>query len=327
MKKGFKILEFNDISAQIEKLHENGWDSGKYVGFDNVSKHYNMLPGSCTDWTGYPQSGKTELCLEFLLNTSEFYGWKHLLFVPDIGTSIEIMAKLIHKHTGKTFQKKYKNYIDIKTAFSACTILLENFKIIHKTDHRVQLSPIDVWEFAVDYAKKERLDSVLIDSWKDLSHDYEKHAGSYAKYLSSILPIRNEMAESSKLHFNTIIHPKSPVRNKDGKIRPPSADDMEGGAQWNNSGKSIIAVHRESLDENVSDIYFRKIKPEAVGRATSTAICLNFDVSNSRYYTLDPLTKSKIYGRRQQVEIEQKPLTPNVDFLTPKKEDFENLPF
>jgi hypothetical protein len=316
---GFKILEYNDISRDIETLQQKGWDSGVYVGFERVAKHYNILPGSCTDYVGYPQSGKTELCLELLLNTSEFYGWKHLLFVPDIGTSLEVMAKLIHKSTGKTFKKQYPNHIDIKTAFNACTFLLEHFKIIHKTDPKIRLTPLDIWTYAVELKKKERIDTVMIDSWKDLYHDYSAYGGDYAKYLSSILPMRNEIAESSGLHLNTIIHPKNPVRNKDGKIRPPFADDMEGGAQWNNSGKSIIAVHRESPDENVSDIYFRKIKPEAVGRATATAVCLQFDYATSRYYVLADDGVTKMFATKTR---DQKP---TVDFSEPRYK--QDLPF
>jgi hypothetical protein len=325
--KGIKILDFNDIQPQLEVLHDKGWDSGVFVGFQNLEKNYNMLLGSCTDWTGYPQSGKTELCLEFLLNTTEFYGWKHLIYAPDIGTSLEIMAKLIHKYTGKTFKKKYPNYIDIQTAFKACTELLNHFKILHKTDAKAVLTPMQVWQLAIDLKKEEPLHTVMIDSWKDLHHDYERFGGSYAKYLSNILPVRNEMAEQSKLHFHTIIHPKNPVRDKNGKIRPPYADDIEGGAQWNNSGKTIIAVHRENLDESVSDVYFRKVKPEAVGKATATAVCLNFDYASSRYYTLDTLTRTPVFARKKQEmqEVKMEVIKPNVNFYEKLEED--GLPF
>jgi hypothetical protein len=317
--KDFKLLEFKDIESGIETLHEKGWDTGKYLGFPAIAAHYNMLPGSCTDWTGYPQSGKTELCLEFLLNTTEFYQWKHLIFAPDIGTSLEIMAKLIHKHTGQTFIKKYKNHIDIKTAFKACSMLLQHFKIIHKTNPKAQITPLGIWEYASEYKKREGLNTVMIDSWKDLHHDYENYGGSYAKYLSNILPIRNELAEHSKLHFHTIIHPKNPVRDNKGKVRPPFADDIEGGAQWNNSGKSIIAVHRENLSDNVSDIYFRKIKPEAVGRAGSTAVCLMYDYTKGRYYGLDPLSKQPVFAMEKQYVPQ--PIEANVNFYEPKEDD------
>lgn len=297
---GFKILEFKDVSESLEHLHEHGWDSGKFVGFDCFRPHYNMILGGCTDWTGYPSSGKTELVLELLFNMSHFHHWKHLLFVPDIGKSIEVMAKLIHKYTGKTFIKRYPNYIQISEAFSACGWLFEHFKILHKTDSKAKLTPIELWEFAAKYKQENELHTCLIDSWKDLFHDYKKYGGNYAQYLSAILPERNDIADLHNIHMHTIIHPKSPQINpKDRKVYPPTTFDMEGGAQWWNSGKCIISVHRETFDSGVTDIYFRKIKPESIGMNVSTPVMLYFDVAKSRYYYLED-SGDKSYAKETQ---------------------------
>lgn len=328
MIEGFKILDFNDIQPQIEELHKNGWDSGKFVGFDSFYNHYNMKSGSCTDWTGYPSHGKTEICLELLLNMTAFYGWKHLIYAPDIGNAIDIMAKLIHKHTGKTFKKKYNNFIEIKTAFSSCTHLIDNFKILHRTKTKAIITPIKLWEYAIEYSKENKLNTVMLDSWKDMYHDYKSVGGSYAQYLSNILPMRNELAELSGLHFHTIIHPKNPQRNDNRKIYPPSYDDMEGGAQWGNSGKSIIAVHRENFDDNRTDIYFRKIKPESVGIASSTPISLNFDFTSSRYFATDS-NGNKLFAHKKGEEEVIKPPIKQAERhpLNPPKEKQEDLPF
>lgn len=312
--KGYKLLDFNDIQPEIEHLHEHGWDCGFYVGFPQFEKHYNMISGGCTDWTGYPSSGKSELVLEILFNMSTLHGWVHMLFVPDIGKSIEVMAKLIHKHTGKTFMKKYQNFIDIKTAFQSCTWLLEHFKIIHKIDIRAKTTPIELWQYASEYAKSNKLNSVMIDSWKDIYHDYKAHGGNYAQYLSNVLPIRNEIAEQSNLHMHTVIHPKNPmVSPKDRKVYPPSTFDMEGGAQWANSGKCIITVHREDFDSTTTDIYFRKIKPESVGRNTNTPVSLEFDIITSRYFYLNE-DGSRVYAGKKPLVVQQFKITPNYEF-------------
>lgn len=318
---GYKLLEFNDISSQLEAIHANGWDNGKYVGFPSFQRHYNMLPGSCTDWTGYPQSGKTELVLELMFNMTTFYGWKHMMYVPDIGSSVEVMCKLIHKYTGETMQKKYSNFISIKRAFDSCSFLIEHFKIIHKTGSERMPTPIELWEYAYEYSKNEQLNTFFIDSWKDCFHDYKNLGGSYAPYLSNVLPFRNAMAEKSGIHFHTSIHPKLP-RLKDNKVLPPDYFDMEGGMQWNNSGKSIISVHRENWDNNIVDVYFRKIKPEQIGVPTHTPICLQFDKKLSRYYCLSP-SGSEIYAQKEVTEPFGKALTPNIDFSeSTKQEDF-----
>jgi hypothetical protein len=295
---GYKILEADDVRRDLEHIQIHGWPRGMYVGFPAWEPHYNMLPGIATDWIGYPQSGKTEICLEVLLFTSLHYECVHMLWCPDIGKSVDLMIKLIHKHTGKTFKKQYANYIELDEIWKATPFLFHHFKIIHpqasgKTRPR-PMSPEALWEYAAEYSLKNRLDTVLIDSWKDMKHDYAAHGGSYAPYLSYILPLRNMIAEQSGLHLHTIVHPKNPENDKSGKIRPPRPQDIEGGAQWNNSGKCIIAAHRESWDDTSVDIYFRKIKPENVGYPTGKPKVLNFDRTLSRYYWIQDLGDSLV---------------------------------
>lgn len=281
---GYKIIKIDDISTKLEEYHRLGAKTGVYLGFKSIEDYYSMRQDSVTDWTGYPQSGKTELLLECLYNTSTFYGWKHLLCVPDIGDAVEVMAILIHKHTGKTFDKKYPNYIEIKEAFASAVFLLEHFFILEKTDSTSSLSPVEFWNLAIELKSVYNLNTAVIDSWKDMRHDYSKYGGTYAQYLSNVLPIRNDLSERHNIHFHTVIHPKTPRRDKNGLLIHPQVDDMEGGAQWNNSGKTIISVHRQTFDTKVADVQILKVKPKAIGKRGFFAI--NFDVARSRYYDI-----------------------------------------
>ncbi len=284
--KGYKVIKFNDVEDRLTDYHKHGARPGIFLGFQNMKDYYSMRTDGCTDWTGLPQSGKTELLLECLFNASTFHGWKHLLLVPDIGNCIEVMAILIHKYTGKTFEKKYPNYIDLKEAFNACSWLFEHFYILEKADPRSPImSPVDFWNFAVEFKKENNIHTATIDSWKDLDHDYTKHGGTYAMYLSKVLPLRNALSETHNIHFHTVIHPKQPRRNKNGQLVHPQVDDMEGGAQWNNSGKTILSVHRATFDTKVADIQALKVKPRAVGKRGN--FCLNFDPTKSRYFEMD----------------------------------------
>src|SRR6478736_5254850 len=101
MKKGFELLNNQNVRDSLMKYRENGALRGKYLGFPLLEEHYTMALPGCTDWTGFPASGKSEFLLEVLLNTSLFYGWKHLLYVPDVGDKDEVVAILIHKISGK----------------------------------------------------------------------------------------------------------------------------------------------------------------------------------------------------------------------------------
>lgn len=330
----FKIIELDDVYDRLKTFHTEGAKPGVKMGFTKSDEHYTMKLGSVTDWIGFPQSGKTELLLEYLFITSVKYGWKHLLCVPDIGDCIEVMSILIHKHTGKTFDKKYPNYIDWNHAYKSSKWILDHFKILEPQNAKNRITPVGFWEYAVEYKKKYGLNTAIIDSWKDMYHDYDSHGGSYAKYLSEVLPIRNILAEQNDLHFHTVIHPKNPRRDEKGKIRPPQPDDMEGGAQWNNSGKCIISVHRDGIGTKVADISVLKVKPRVIGKRGF--FCLNFDPARSRYYEIEGSLEGGTnkyatdvdYGIENQIRKstqfpgtiiteenkEQKPLTPNNEF-------------
>lgn len=309
--KGYKIIQFSDISAKLDLYHKTGAKKGVYLGFKSIEEYYSMRQDSCTDWTGLPQSGKTELMLECLYNTSAFYGWKHLLCVPDIGDAIEVMAILIHKHTGMTFDKKYNNYIDIGSVYKASSWLLEHFHILEKIDAVENISPVEFWEFAIEYKKEHGINTAVIDSWKDLRHDYSKYGGTYAQYLSNVLPIRNYLSEKNNIHFHTVIHPKTPRRDSKGELVHPQVDDMEGGAQWNNSGKTIISVHRKTFDTKVAEVQMLKVKPKAIGKRGFFAI--NFDVSTSRYFDMTHEGGGlNVYAKAKDEPL--KPLKPSKDF-------------
>ncbi len=305
---GYKILEFSDVQEDLEQYHKTGGNPGLYLGFQSMEKYYSMRQDSVTDWTGLPQSGKTELMLECLFNTSAFYGWKHLLCVPDIGDAVEVMAILIHKHTGMTFDKNYNNFINIKDAFKSCSWLLEHFKILHKTDNGPILSPVQFWDLAVQHKKDLKINTAVIDSWKDMRHDYKAHGGTYAQYLSNVLPYRNFLSEKNNIHFHTVIHPKTPRRDEKGRFYHPQVDDMEGGAQWNNSGKTIISVHRKTFDTIVADVQMLKVKPKVIGKRGFFAI--NFDVSVSRYFDINTENGGhNVYAKKEKVIPKQVPAT------------------
>ena len=131
MVKGFEIIKA-DIVKEVNDYRNTYHDKGKYLGFSNIDDYYTMQLGNVTDWTGYPMSGKTQVLMEVLLNTSKFYGWKHLLYLPDVGSPVEIIADLLHKLTGKSFNNKFENFIQEEDIIKEIDWIVEHFKILTK---------------------------------------------------------------------------------------------------------------------------------------------------------------------------------------------------
>ena len=260
---GYKITEAGDVITDLFKYRDNYNQKGKYLGFKSLHEHYSMSLGNCTDWTGFPMSGKTQVLMECLMNTSKFYGWKHLVYFPDVGSNVEIVADLIHKKTGKSFNPLDKNVIQDKEITQAIDWVIQHFKILTREDVKAKLTPIQFWDMAVELKKHGELHTASIDSWKDLNHPYADFGG-YAQYLEYVLPYRNQIAEDNDLHLHTIIHPKL-TEKENGKRNAPVPYDLKGGSEWFNSGKCMITVHRQDPTFNLAEIHFNKIKPRSNG--------------------------------------------------------------
>jgi len=283
MVKGFKITKGSEILQELKTYRDTYHEKGKYLGWDKMHEHYSMQLGNVTDWTGYPMSGKTQVLMECLLNTSLWYGWRHLVYFPDVGNNIEIIADLLHKKTGKSFDPKSNNTITDAEIVKEIDWITHHFKVLTKTEIKSSMSPVEFWDMAVEIKKAVGLETASIDAWKDMSHNYSEFGG-YAQYLEFVLPYRNQIAEDNNLHLHTIIHPKLTDKDKNGNRKPPVPYDLKGGSEWFNSGKCQITIHREDLDTSAVEIIFNKIKPRSVGKKGS--ISLRFDVERLVYYDL-----------------------------------------
>ena len=320
---GFKVTSPQDVLNNLFNYRDNYHEKGVYLGFEKIDEFYSMQLGNCTDWTGFPMSGKTQVLMELLLNTSLYYGWKHLIYFPDVGNNVEIIADFIQKKTSKSFDPKKPNTITNAEIEKEIEWITDHFKVLTKTDVKAKMTPMEFWDYAVELKKTEGLHTASIDSWKDMFHDYEKYGG-YATYLEFALPYRNHIAEEHNLHLHTIIHPKL-TEKENGKRSVPTPYDLKGGSEWFNSGKCMITVHRPILEENIAEIHFNKIKPRSVGKIGHCE--LRFDLSTLTYYDIDAVASghTKVYaaprGETRNSKILgneydnfYKPLTQNTNF-------------
>ncbi|MEY4125994.1 MAG: hypothetical protein RL737_183 [Bacteroidota bacterium] len=55
---GFEITKASDVDLKLRKYRDNYNTKGQYLGFADIDKHYSMMLGTCTDWTGFPMSGE-----------------------------------------------------------------------------------------------------------------------------------------------------------------------------------------------------------------------------------------------------------------------------
>jgi hypothetical protein len=312
------IVKTNEIKERLKDYYHTGGGVTYYLGFNTLGGLYSIKEGGCTDWSGLPASGKTEVLLDCLKFCSRHYRHKHLIHMPDAGSIEEVIAKLIHKMSGKQFEEFYidsdgnkqliENRVTPEELDHYLPIVLEFFKILDpkKANNSKALTPKEFWQFSVDNKKELGIFSAVIDSWNYMKHDIGLLR--YDQWLEDTLSFRNELAERNALHFHTIIHPKS-GKKVDGKTQMPDMHDLKGGSEWANNGKSIIIVHRE-FGSSVTDIKINKAKPKIVGVQGLTS--LQYDIKQGAFYEF-------IDGKKKFAEPQKKPLA---DLSTFINEDF-----
>jgi hypothetical protein len=334
------IIQESEIKDSLHDYYKTGGGKTFYTGFNSLSNHYNIKEGGVTDWTGYPGSGKTELLLECLMNCSKWYDHKHLIYLPDAGTNEEVIAKLMHKLTGKQFEEFFynkkgekiliKNRITEAEIFKLLPEVLKSFKIFNpkqtvgnKTRSKA-VTPKEFWDFAADNKRELGIFSAVIDSWNYMRHDIGSQRQD--QWLEETLSYRNELAERNNLHLHTIIHPKDEKKGKDGKKMMPDMHSLKGGSEWANNGKTIIVVHRD-FDSGITDIKIDKAKPKIVG---VQGICsLRFDVSQGGFY--ENINSKRYYAHKEPIEVDNKPGKEEVNpdlFIEPSTaSELDDLPF
>lgn len=276
-----EIIDYNKKKDSFEDYHKTGGAGMKYAGFECMNGIFQFVIDGVTDISGAPSSGKSEFALELLFYQSEAFGMRHLLYVPDIGSYNEIRRKLIVKKYRRSF-RGYPNSIQEHELISASAWIDAHFLIAGKKDVKKPLTPIELWNFTVDYKDDNGIiNTCMIDSWKNLYHEYTGREDSYLDY---VLAYRNELAEVKQRHFITIAHPKSVEYDKDTKKpRVPTAHDISGGASWFRNGKTMITVDWPDKQNPYIDIYFWKVKPDTIGIAKPLLQTLEFDWQKSRY--------------------------------------------
>lgn len=295
------IKSNSEILDELMELRKNGIPTGDNIGLKSFDELLTFVKGGCTDITGYPFFGKSLFLKEVIMALSINKGWRHCLYMPDDGSDTEVISNLLHKMTGKTFEKDYPNTITEKEIAKYSSSLLDKFKFI-SAEHTIE--PEAFW----NYAKENNCDSACIDSWNYLAHKGEPTSPDY---LRKILSTRNRFMEVNNMHSFIIIHPKNPdpKQVKEGKVRQPSVYDLMGGSEWNNNGRNIIVVHKNGKEYyEPYHINVDKVKPKYYGNIGECILSL--DWAKQRFYQYDSVYNKKhfAYGNEEKVKDPIKPI-------------------
>lgn len=320
------IKRLFDVNDKILRLRENSSDELLDTGFVTLNHLYRVKPVGTTIIYGYPKMGKTEFLFQLLISLSVKYGRKHLIYSPESGSSEEIYAAIIHGLTGKTFDKRYHNYITEAEYYKVQPFVQEHFIVAEDTDEK-GLDFDEYIKLVKDCKKDYGIHTSTIDNWNDIEHE---NYSNVSDYLKRKLPKWNKLAASQKIHSFLICHAKNPIGIKNGELpKAPTPYEIDGGAAWIQKAYNMICINREYIElngrtqlGNEVDIIIQKVKPRIVG---NTGICkLDYDWIKKCYSeTIDGRINVIDTGFKEKYIAPQKVIQSSINLENP----FNTAPF
>lgn len=286
----YKISELN---ASVNKLYNTGIVKGVYVGFNCLDNLYSIKLGCTTYIMGSPTSGKTELWFEFLINTSEFYDWKHVIFTPETGSKEEIVAELISKHCRKPFYG-HSRMTEMDTMKSLAW-LDDHFYIIDPSDE--SLTPEDFFKTVSEIEKtyNVKIQTTTLDPYNELKHSLSEHNNRQDLYIEELLGLVRRNARANNRHNCIITHAADQMPITDNGITyypAPTPRQYAGGQAWYRKGLAMLTIWRppvglsdsngNAYEANEAHVIIHKAKPKGIGEKGTAK--LYFDIYTNRYY-------------------------------------------
>jgi twinkle protein len=148
-------------------------------------------------------------------------------------------------------------------------------------------SPLEIIEQVKGVMSEYKINTVTLDPWNELSHNFGEHGGRQDTYLEVVLGNIRRFSRKENIHTFIIAHPRTLIKNKEGRYDPPTAFEFSGGATWYAKADSILCINRPhefseaQFERSYVDIIVQKAKPKKVGKKGIFEI--DYDYNTGRY--------------------------------------------
>ncbi len=303
------IYRFSEVEKEVEHLKLTGITRGRYLGFKSLHDFYSFKEAGTTYIYSAPFSGKSEFSFELMMNLTEFYGNRHVIYSPESGTAAEIFAELLSKRCRKPFYKNFNDHITESEYQREKDFINEYFYILDPKDTELTIEDFydGVKKIEKEYEKK--INVTWCDPFNELKHEFGE-TGRQDLYIENRLGYIRRDAMTNNRHNVMITHSteKDPVKTKEGRsyYPAPTAREIAGGHAWYRKAMNLICIWRPPggvidpltgtpYEENEAHIKIMKYKPKGVGKQGT--VKLYFDQQTNRYY--EKIDGSNYFARKE----------------------------
>lgn len=291
-----KYWRLNEVDAGVDKLYHEGITKGLYVGFEGLNELFSFKDSSTTYIYSNPFAGKTEWWFEILVNLSEFYGYKHVIYSPESGDKHAVFAELVSKFLRKPFYKNINGHISEQELYHGRAFINEHFFVIDPEDSDLSIEDFYKLVDEIENEYEVKINTTSCDPFNELKHEFNGERQDL--YIENRLGFIRKNAMKHKRHNCIITHCSDqghPIM-KDGVqfYPPPTPRQIAGGQAWFRKAMNLICVWRPPFGlndengnpyaDNEAQIIIQKFKPKGVGKRGIAK--LYYDNHTNRYYEL-----------------------------------------
>jgi hypothetical protein len=316
----------DDKIKELSELRYDGVVKGLSTGIEPLDDICSLKKGYPFYIAGSPHSGKTELGLEILLNTSVLYGWKHLVYSGESGSVSELIAELCYKLIGKPYLTKNTKQETITYCMSesermyAEQFIAQHFYFIDTEEIDTSITDFTISEFyslanSIENELGISFDTTYLDPFNDAIDESHKYNGRQDFFISSALKIcRRDAKKNNRVNFIiTHVADIAPVIDKETKLRytpVPMPSEWSGGREWHRRGFQMGLCYRpptflnneygQPHKDNELHFFIQKSKPKGVGKLGKAI--LYWDYKRNNYYWVNNSGEIKYSKRPYEIK-------------------------
>tara|TARA_Y100001937_G_scaffold128546_1_gene205763 strand:+ start:387 stop:1334 length:948 start_codon:yes stop_codon:yes gene_type:complete len=238
-----KEVSVFDVMGEIKEHFVDGYPLGETSHIKKLDANFRWRKGFLYAFSGYPQSGKSEIINWLMVIRAKMYGDKVLMYSPESNTK-ELILDLCRAYLGKNVNPEFPDICSEEEFEGALTFIAEHFMFLENNNDMPTINVlIDKFEKFSD----KGYSSFVIDP---LNWVVESNAGesNLYQYLKLTLTILKQFAKATQSLMIYVEHPKTPAPVR-GVIPRATAFSLAGGTMHFNKVDCMVVMHRLTDDD------------------------------------------------------------------------------
>lgn len=254
---------------KVDKIFDEGIGRGESTGIPGIDEYYTVLPGQLTVVSGVPNSGKSQVLDNIMINMSKSAGWKFAIASFENPPFIHI-ANLSSMVVEKDFfESPYgaKNRMTKEERDYAKDFVKDHFFFLQAEDGGLADldSVLDRIKVAV---LRYGIKGAVIDPYNYLSKPKDC---TETEFVSEALTKIKIVASSYGIHVWLVSHPTKLPRQSDGSYFTPGGYEISGSSNFYNKSDCGFSIGR-APEGNLSEFKVWKTRYSFTGKNGSPFI-------------------------------------------------------